>query len=177
MVAVKIPWKCPFLPWSGVQIKALRRMTNRSIATERTCTTRDSSKTHSHRILWLHTLHNRERKQICLCLLTSSHPKNGSSLWQTHRFLILLFRAPGFLGFLNDGIEREAQAAHARQVGHVYVELQLLIPQWLRAHGHLRGGHHLTEELAAVEQTGLHHQLEGKHTHTHTQWRLEEFVW
>lgn len=79
----------------------------------------------------------------------------------THRFLILLFGASGFLGLLNDGVQGEAQAAHAGQVGHIDVKLQLLVPQWLRAHHHLRARHHLTEQLAAVEQAGLHHELEG----------------
>lgn len=79
----------------------------------------------------------------------------------THRFLILLFGASGFLGLLNDGVQGEAQAAHAGQVGHVDVKLQRLAPQWLRAHRHLRARHHLTEQLAAVEQAGLHHELEG----------------
>lgn len=91
-------------------------------------------------------------------------------LTRTHRFLILFFGAAGFLGFLNDSVEREAEAAHTREVGHVDVKLQLLVPQGLGAHRHLRGRHHLAEELAAVEQTGLHHELEGgTHTHTHTQ--------
>lgn len=83
---------------------------------------------------------------------------------QTHRFLILLFGATGFLGFLNDSIERKAQAAHAWQVSHVYVKFQLLIPERLRADCHLRARHHLTEQLAAMEQSSLHHKLEGKHT-------------
>lgn len=89
------------------------------------------------------------------------------SLWRTHRFLILLFGAAGFLGFLNDSIERKAQAAHAGQVSHVYVKLQLLIPQRLGAHCHLRACHHLTEQFAAMEQTSLHHKLDGE-THTHS---------
>lgn len=78
---------------------------------------------------------------------------------------MLLFSAAGFLGLLDDSIECKAQAAHARQVSHVYVKLQLLIPQRLRAHGHLHGCHHLTEEFAAMEEAGLHHKLEGKHRH------------
>lgn len=77
-----------------------------------------------------------------------------------HRFLILLFGASGFLGLLDDSVEGEAQPAHARQVGHLDVKLQPLVPQRLRAHRHLGAGHHLAEQLAAVEQAGLHHQLE-----------------
>lgn len=77
-----------------------------------------------------------------------------------HRFLVLLFGASGFLGLLDDGVEGKAQPAHARQVGHLDVKLQPLIPQRLGAHRHFRAGHHLAEQLAAVEQAGLHHQLE-----------------
>lgn len=119
----------------------------------------DAAAKHTHT---LHTLHNREETDRFV-LADKFSPQNAFE--QTHRFLILLFRAAGFLGFLNDCIEREAQAAHAWQVSHVYVELQLLIPQRLRAHRHLRGCHHLTEVFATMEQTGLYHELEGKHTH------------
>lgn len=142
----------------------------------------DAAIKHTHTAHTVYAHYTRERKQICLCLVTNSHspaqtvacsitsctlrPKNTTRFWQTHRFLILLFGASGFLGFLNDSIESEAQAAHARQVGHIYVKLQLLIPQWLRAHCHLRACHHLTEQFAAMEQTSLHHKLEGKHTYT-----------
>lgn len=133
-----------------------------------------------------------ERKQICLCLLTNSHPpaltlacsitsctlRPQNAFWGTHRFLILLFGASGFLGFLNDSVESEAQAAHARQVSHVYVKLQLLIPQRLRAHRHLRACHHLTEQLAAMEQTGLHHKLDGgTHIHSSDQMKAWHAVW
>lgn len=79
-----------------------------------------------------------------------------------HRFLVLLFGASGFLGLLDDGVEGDAQPAHARQVGHVDVKLQPLVPQRLRAHRHLGAGHHLAEQLAAVEQAGQHHKLEGE---------------
>lgn len=91
---------------------------------------------------------------------------NGMCSRQTHRFLILLFGAAGFLGFLNDSIEGKAQAAHAWQVSQVYVKFQLLIPERLRAHCHLGACHHLTEQFAAMVQTSLNDELEEKHTYT-----------
>lgn len=130
--------------------------------------------------------HASERKRICLCSLTEfTRTRHNApqalpasiyklkalhSVWLCvvtmnggpHRFLILLFGASGFLGLLDDGVEGDAQPAHARQVGHVDVKLQPLVPQRLRAHRHLGAGHHLAEQLAAVEQAGLHHKLEGE---------------
>lgn len=147
----------------------------------------DAAAKHTHTAHTDYAHYTLERKQICLCLLTNSHPpalisacsvksctlrpQNAFGFSGTHRFFILLFGASRFLGFLNDSIESEAQAAHARQVSHVYVKLQLLIPQRLRAHRHLRACHHLTEQLAAMEQTSLHHKL---HKETHTQLWLDE---
>lgn len=141
----------------------------------------DATAKHTHTTHIDYARHTLQRKQICLCLLAHSHPSArppaqsqilqfspppSQSIFLTHRFLILLFGAFRFLGFLNDCVERETQAAHAGQVGHVYVKLQLLIPHRLRAHRHIQARHHLAEQIAAVEQTGLHHKLQGKRTQT-----------
>lgn len=179
---------CRFLPSLDIcvdkRIEADEMLTA-AFATEHTCTTRRNSKTHPQSAHRLHTHCTLERKQQggegCLCLLTKIHPPAWASLLsattgtrvplqrnkKTHGFFILLLRAAGFLGLLNDSIEGKAQAAHAGQIRHVYVKLQLLIPKGLGAHSHLRARHHLTKQLTAVEQAGLHHKLQRRSKNTY----------
>lgn len=107
-----------------------------------------------------------QRRSPAQSHVVQGDPKSTASHRHTHRLLVLLLGAAGLLGLLNDGVERETQAAHARQVRHVYVKLHLLVPERLGAHGDLRARHHLTQQLAAVEEAGLHYKLQGKHRYT-----------
>ena len=56
----------------------------------------------------------------------------------TYSFLGLLLGGTCLLGLLDDSIEGKAEPRHTGKITDVNIEVQPLLPHWLRAHVHFR---------------------------------------